>query len=218
MTYSIHPTHKQTLLFYSTIFRVWKNLDFKAKLFQKISSFIKFHWNRFFYDEFHPFSFHPCPHDKILCHVNLDSIIGGKNIPRISYPCHLERFLKRFYHVHVLTLMLTCSFSHSHIHIVDALLRNKPKGCKYVNRSQQDYFTKGLWVLISPFSFFHMKEFFNEIFCDLLLKIHIVAPTNHMFFVNHCWISMIFSKCANFAKFYVSFWKFIITLNHTKIC
>jgi hypothetical protein len=33
---------------------------------------------------------------------------------------------------------------------------------------------------------FHMKEFLNEIFCSLLLKIHIVAPMDHMFCVNHC--------------------------------
>ncbi len=29
-------------------------------------------------------------------------------------------------------------------------------------------------------------SFFNEIFCNLLLKIHIVAPIDHMFCVNHC--------------------------------
>jgi hypothetical protein len=71
-------------------------------------------------------------------------------------------------------------------------------GCKYVDRSQQDYFTKGLWGF---FSFFHMKEFLNEIFCDLLLKIHIVALIDHMFCVNHCWINVNFSKCVNFARF-----------------
>ncbi len=67
-------------------------------------------------------------------------------------------------------------------------------GCKYIDRSQWDYFTKGLWVLFNPFSFFHMKEFLDEIFCNLLLKIHIVAPIFHMFCVNHCWINMKISK------------------------
>ncbi len=43
-----------------------------------------------------------------------------------------------------------------------------------------------------------MKEFLNEIFCNLLLKIHIVSPIDHMICVNHCWINMNFSKC----KFY----------------
>jgi hypothetical protein len=32
------------------------------------------------------------------------------------------------------------------------------------------------------FSLFHMKEFLNEIFYNLLLKIHIIAPIDHMFF------------------------------------
>jgi hypothetical protein len=31
------------------------------------------------------------------------------------------------------------------------------------------------------FSLFHMKGFLNEIFCNLLLKIHIVVPIDHMF-------------------------------------
>jgi hypothetical protein len=31
-----------------------------------------------------------------------------------------------------------------------------------------------------------MKEIWNEIFCNLSLKIHIVASKNHMFFINNC--------------------------------
>ncbi len=69
-------------------------------------------------------------------------------------------------------------------------------GCKYIERSQWDYFTKGLWVLFSPFWLFHMKEFLNEIFYNLLLQIHIVAPIDNMFWVNHCWIKMNFLKCV----------------------
>jgi hypothetical protein len=90
-------------------------------------------------------------------------------------------------------------------------------GCKYVDRNQWDYFTKGLWVLFNKFSLFHMKEFLNEIFCNLFFKIHIVAPIDHMFCVKRCWINMNFSKCVNFVRFHVAFWKFIIILNHTKI-
>jgi hypothetical protein len=74
-------------------------------------------------------------------------------------------------------------------------------GCKYVYRSQRGYFTKRLEFV---FSFFHLKDFLNEIFSNLLLKIHIIAPIDHMFFVNHCWIHMNFSKCVNFVKFCVS--------------
>jgi len=36
------------------------------------------------------------------------------------------------------------------------------------------------------FSLFHMKEFLNKKFCNLLLKIHIVITIDHMFYVNHC--------------------------------
>jgi hypothetical protein len=31
---------------------------------------------------------------------------------------------------------------------------------------------------------FHVKEFLNEIFCKLLLKVHIIAPIDHVFCVN----------------------------------
>ncbi len=91
-------------------------------------------------------------------------------------------------------------------------------GCGYTQRSQHDYFTKRLWIYFSDFSIFHMKEFLNEIFYNFLLKINIVASIDHMFWVNHCWINMNISKCVNFARFCVSFWTFIIILNHTKIC
>ncbi len=33
-----------------------------------------------------------------------------------------------------------------------------------------------------------------------------------------CWINMKILKCVDFARFCVSSWKFIIILNHTKIC
>jgi hypothetical protein len=68
------------------------------------------------------------------------------------------------------------------------------------------------------FVHFFIWFFFNRIFFNLLLKIHIIAPINHFFFVNHCSINMKISKCANFAKFCVSSWKLIIILNCTKIC
>ncbi len=38
--------------------------------------------------------------------------------------------------------------------------------------------------LFQSFFTFYMKSFLNEIFCNLLLKIHIVAPIDHMFCVN----------------------------------
>jgi hypothetical protein len=36
------------------------------------------------------------------------------------------------------------------------------------------------------FSIFHMKEFLNEAFCNLLLKINKNSLIDHLFCVNHC--------------------------------
>jgi hypothetical protein len=55
---------------------------------------------------------------------------------------------------------------------------------------------KGYESFLVFFSFFHMNFFFNEIFCNLLLKIHIVAPIDHTFLDNHFLINMNFSKCV----------------------
>jgi hypothetical protein len=56
---------------------------------------------------------------------------------------------------------------------------------------------------------FHMKEFLIEIFCNLLLKIHIVASIYHINFF-HCWIKMKIWKCVNFAFFLEKLSKFQI--------
>jgi hypothetical protein len=40
----------------------------------------------------------------------------------------------------------------------------------------------------------HIKEFLNEIFCNLLLKILIVFLTHHIFYVNFFQIVMILLK------------------------
>ncbi len=42
----------------------------------------------------------------------------------------------------------------------------------HTQRNQWDYFTKGLWIFFRHFSLFHMKEFLNELFFSMLLKIH----------------------------------------------
>jgi hypothetical protein len=41
-------------------------------------------------------------------------------------------------------------------------------------------------IFLVLFILSYMKKKLNEIFCNLLLKIHIVALTYHMFCVNHC--------------------------------
>jgi hypothetical protein len=91
-------------------------------------------------------------------------------------------------------------------------------GCKYVDRSRWDCFTKGLWVFFNHFLLFHINKFLNEIFCTFLLKINIVALIDYMFCVNSCLINMNFSKCVNFIRLCLSSRNFIIILNHTKIC
>ncbi len=135
----------------------------------------------------------------------------------------LPMFMKKFIHFHFPSTFPSINIVHPWTHgknssMSPIFLSHVSNGCKYIESNQWDYFTKGLWILFSFFSFFHMKEFFNEIFCNFLFKIHIVAPLNHMFCVNHCRINMFFSKCVNFAKFCTSSWKFIIILNHAKIC
>jgi hypothetical protein len=88
--------------------------------------------------------------------------------------------------------------------------------CGYTQRSQEDY-KRIVNLFWSFFHFFHMKVFLNEIFCNLLLKIHIAAPIDYMFCVNHLY-NVKFSKCVDFAKICILFWNFIIILNNTKIC
>jgi hypothetical protein len=82
-----------------------------------------------------------------------------------------------------------------------------PSRSKYDNRSQWVYFIKGLWIILIKISFFNMREFLNKIFYNLFLKIYIIAPIYHMFYVNHRWINMNFLKCTYFTKLWVLFSK-----------
>jgi hypothetical protein len=124
MRYYIYPTHKQALLFYSTIFRIWKSLNFRAKPFQKLSSSKKFCWKRFFYDEFLPLS---------------SSMSTWQN----TMPCQIWFYLKwqkifQKYLVHIIKdflksyIMFTCSYcspthSRSHAHKIMSLVENHPR-------------------------------------------------------------------------------------------
>jgi len=126
MKYSRHPIHKQTLLLYSTIFRRWKSWAYKVKFFLKINSSRKFHPKSFFMMNFINFTFHPCPRGKIFFHVktyfihiNLNYILHGKKMFQ-EYPFHvIKRFLKRFYHAHL--LIFIPSHSHSPTHKIMSL-------------------------------------------------------------------------------------------------
>ncbi len=61
----------------------------------------------YFNDELHPFLIHPCPHDKIFCHVNLDYILGGKEYSKNMLFRSAKDFLKN-------SIMLANSCSHTH--------------------------------------------------------------------------------------------------------
>jgi hypothetical protein len=145
------------------------------------------------------------------------------NITRKLMTCYSlfieDPFLSLFFHYNFVNLVISCnSFDHfcnmvicvqllvvnvklnyvDHKFILSDFTQSNSQiqTCKYVNRNQGNYFIKGLWIFFSPFHFF-MKEFLNEFFCNLLLIIHIIAPTYHIFCVNHHWINMNFSKCVN---------------------
>jgi hypothetical protein len=72
-------------------------------------------------------------------------------------------------------------------------IRATLEGCNHNEMSQHDYFAKRLWPFFSPHDL-HIKEFLNEIFCNLLLKIFIVFLTHHIFYVNYFQIIMILLK------------------------
>ncbi len=69
---------------------------------------------------------------------------------------------------------------------------------KYVQRSQWDYFIKGLWVYFILFYFIWNRFWMN--FLQIFIKNTHSYPKYHMFCVNHCWINMKISKCANLVK------------------
>lgn len=52
-------------------------------------------------------------------------------------------------------------------------------GCKYVQRSQWEYFIKKFWIIFSLFHFL-ISIFFEWNLCKLLLKLYIVLPISHM--------------------------------------
>ncbi len=125
MTYYIHPPHKQALLFYSTIFRIWKSLDFRAKPFQKISSSIKFCWKRFIYDEFHPL-FSSMSTWKNIMPCQFWFYFKWKRMFQ-KYLVHIiKRFFKKLYHVHLL-ISFIYSHSCSHVHKLISLVENHPR-------------------------------------------------------------------------------------------
>jgi hypothetical protein len=105
-----NPTHKVTNKHY---YFIEKAQVLGLNLFKKnihLKSFIE----KRFYDEFHPFSFRPCPCGRIVCHVNLDSILCGKKIPKISCLCMSS---KDYFKI------LSCSLAHAQVHMLTRYCR-----------------------------------------------------------------------------------------------
>jgi hypothetical protein len=87
-----------------------------------------------------------------------------------------------------------------------------PNGCNYNQMSQLSQRTQGLQSFFWSFSFFHKKDFLDEIFYNMLLKIYIIFSIHHNFLINFWWITKNFSKVYKFyqilhvvLKFYLNF-------------
>ncbi len=65
-------------------------------------------------------------------------------------------------------------------------------------------------VFLWSFSFFHKKDFWDEIFYNMLLKIHIIFSIHHIFRISFSWITKIFFKCTDSTKFFILFWEIIL--------
>jgi hypothetical protein len=73
-------------------------------------------------------------------------------------------------------------------------------------------------VFCGHFSLSHRKDFWDEIFCNMLLKIHIIFLIHHIFKINFSWITKFLKKVYRSTKLCVSFWKIILISNCMKIC
>jgi hypothetical protein len=58
-------------------------------------------------------------------------------------------------------------------------------GCDHNQMSQQWQRTQGLW----SFSLSRRKNFWDDIFCNMLLKMHIIFSIHHIFCINFSWIT-----------------------------
>jgi hypothetical protein len=85
---------------------------------------------------------------------------------------------------------------------------------KWVNNDERLKDYNFLWSL----SLYHKKDFWDEIFCNMLLKIHISFSIRHIFCNNFSWITDFFKIYINSTKFFILFWKIILVSNCMKIC
>jgi hypothetical protein len=71
-------------------------------------------------------------------------------------------------------------------HLMYFLLNYSPDGANIEIGVNIIILQKECESILIFFSLFHMSLFLDEIFCNLLFKIHKVAPIDHIFCVNHC--------------------------------
>jgi hypothetical protein len=71
-------------------------------------------------------------------------------------------------------------------------------GCNHNQMNQRWWKTQGLQSFLWSFSLYHRKDFCDEIFCNMLLKIHITFSIHHIFCINFSWITKNFLKVYKF--------------------
>ncbi len=101
-------------MYYSIHFRKWTSCGFKDNCLSKKNHLNNFVKQSFFNDEFHPFWFHPCSHNKIFYHVILDFILRGKEYSNNKLSMSPKYSLNN----------LSCSCSHVH----EIMLLHKTNG------------------------------------------------------------------------------------------
>ncbi len=74
----------------------------------------------------------------------------------------------------------------------------KPFWCDHNQMSQRWQRTQGLQSFLWSFSVSHRKDFWDEFFCNMLLKIHIMFSMRHIFCINFSWITNNFWKLYKF--------------------
>jgi hypothetical protein len=114
--------------------------------------------------------------------------------------------------------------NHNVVHWIDCLVPIKPNFVGHIivrvqSQSNEPMVTKDLRTIILfwSFSLYHNKDFLDEIFYNMLPKIHIIFSIHHIFCINFSWITKNFFKCTNFTKFFILFWKIILISNFMKI-
>jgi hypothetical protein len=90
-------------------------------------------------------------------------------------------------------------------------------GCDH-NQMSQRWWTQGLQSFLWSFSLSHKNDFWDEIFCNMLLTIHILFSIHHIFCINFSWIFKNFQKVHRFYQILCFILKHYLNSNFMKIC